>query len=350
MVAGARAQSEGSGEDDDPLPEEPYAEEATEPPTDDPEEHERGGGAGQGDRAGAESLARVGRSLMALGRHAEACPMLEQSVAAAPSGATNLLLGECLERLGKIASAWAYYRQAAAMLAGNDDAAAEVARQQALRLEPQVPKLTISAGTRPPGMEVRRNDVVFGSGVLGVPLAVDPGTQRIEVRAPGHLPWSTQVEVTAGERHSVVVPALTPLEPPQRTPTVEVVAPRRGSWFYAGVVSAGVGVAAMATGALLGASAGRDVNRAEADDALCGADRSCTPAGREVVDDAEAKALGSTLTLSIGAAALVGGFILVLIDPAVSRSGSESGADAVAVAAVPWAGPEGGGMLVELRF
>jgi hypothetical protein len=159
------------------------------------------------------------------------------------------------------------------------------------------------------------------------------------------------VEVAAGERRSVEVPALTPLEQPRHNPTVAVAAPPgRGSWFYAGVVSAGVGVAAMATGALLGASAGRDVNRAEADDALCGADRSCTPAGRELVDDAEAKALGSTLTLSIGAVALVGGFILVLIDPAVSRSGSESGGDAAAVSAVPWAGPEGGGMLVEMRF
>ena len=330
-------------------PAEPDGVEEGAPSVEEPES--RSAGAGQGDRAAAESLARVGRGLMDLGQYPEACPKLEQSIEAAPSGPTALLLGECLERLGRIASAWASYRQAAALLtAGDDPAAAEMARQHALRLEPLVPKLTISAGSRPPGMEVWRDDTRFGAGVLGVPLAVDPGSLRIEARAPDHRPWSTTVAIRPSERLSVVIPALTPIG--QQPVTVRVdSSSARGGLFLAGVISAGAGIAAMATGALLGASAGRDVNRAEADDALCGAARRCTPAGRELIDEAEAKALGSTLALSLGAVALVGGFVMVLIDPAVGSSAPETGADsAAALTATPWAGLDGGGMLVELRF
>lgn len=299
------------------------------------------GGRGQGDRAAAESLARVGEGLMELGRYDEACAKLEQSLEAYALGDAALLLGECYERLGKLASSWAAYRQAAARYRAARDAKREVALTRARRLEPQVPKLTLLTAQRLPGMRILRDDTEFGVGVLGVPLAVDPGAHRFEVRAEGYEPWVLEIDVQPSERRTLDIPALTRARPVS-TPSA-ITSRGRGPLFYAGVIVAGTGAASVASGVLLAASASRDVRTAESSPDLCGSDRICTPAGRDLVDRADRKAIAATVTLAVGAAAVATGFILVVVDP--GDRGTEVG-----VHVGPLVGPGAGGLTLGGAF
>jgi len=297
--------------------------------------------AGQNDNAAAESLRRVGRGLMELGQYDEACPKLAQSWEAKANGDTALLLATCSEHQGRIASAWASYRQAAFLLQAAGDTRFTEANDRAIELEPKVPKLIIVPAARVPGMEVWRGETRFSAGIFGVPVAVDPGPQRIEIRAEGYKTWSTQVNLKASERVTVAIPALVKDSPP---PPVVVLRSHRGTLFTAGVITAGFGVASIAVGALLGAAASREVHNAETDDSLCGLDKKCTPAGMDAIESADAKAVASTVMFSIGGAAIIGGFVMVLLD-----KGSIEEADSVA-SVLPLIGPTGGGLSVTVRF
>lgn len=314
----------------------------TDPPPDDPPESNPDlGGRGQGDRAAADSLARVGKGLIELGRYDEACAKLEQSLEAYALGDAALLLGECYERLGKLASSWAAYRQAAARYRASRDAKREVALTRARQLEPKVPKLTLLTAQRLPGLRIVRDDTEFGVGVLGVPLAVDPGAHRLEVRAHGYQPWVLEIDMKPSERRTLEIPMLTRAEAQEG---VSVRVHRgRGPLFYAGVIVAGTGAASVASGILLAASASRDVSTAESNPELCGASRTCTPEGRDLVDRADRKAVAATVTLAVGAAAVATGFIFVVVDPGASSAD-------VGLVVSPLAGPGIGGLTLGGSF
>src|SRR5438445_7058461 len=73
--------------------------------------------------AAAETLFQEGRKLMEEKKFEQACPKLADSQKLAPSAATLLNLAFCYEKIGRTASAWATYRDAAsaAKAAGRDD-------------------------------------------------------------------------------------------------------------------------------------------------------------------------------------------------------------------------------------
>jgi hypothetical protein len=297
---------------------------------------------GQSDRAAAESLARVGRGLMGLGQYDEACPKLEQSIEAFPSGGTAMSLGECREKQGKVASAWAAYRHAMTHYRVADDPELHKAQNRAQRIEALVPKLTMVAAQRLMTMSVYRDDTKFGVGVFGVPLAVDPGVHEIRVEADGFESWTTTVQLKASERLTVTVPALKP----QVKKKKQVVVRRRqqGPLFLAGVITGAAGVATIGIGAILGIAAARDITTVESDDSLCGDDHQCTPAGRDLVDAAESKAVASTIAFAVGGIAVAAGFTLVVIESSTRTDGGD------AVAIVPLVVPRGGGLSVHASF
>src|SRR5262249_31212082 len=63
----------------------------------------------------AEALSREGRQWMAAGNTAEACARFAQSNQLEAASGTLLNLARCHEYLGKIATAWTEYRDAAAL-------------------------------------------------------------------------------------------------------------------------------------------------------------------------------------------------------------------------------------------
>src|SRR6478752_6509904 len=96
------------------------------------------------DKAAAEALFDQGVRLMKQNSFAEACPKLEESERIDPAVGTLLYLGECYERAGKTASAWATFREAASLANNmNQGDRARVAGSRAQDLEPRLSRLSI---------------------------------------------------------------------------------------------------------------------------------------------------------------------------------------------------------------
>jgi serine/threonine-protein kinase len=164
------------------------------------------------DKAAAEALFDRGLALLKEGKYQEACERLEQSQVVERGIGTMLYLAECYEKIGRNASAWALFREAAstAQAAGQAERA-EAGRRRAEKLEKGLSRLSIQvpASSRIQGLVVQDNGSALQAAVWGVALPVDPGVHRVEASAPGYTPWSGEVRVDdrAGNAE-ISVPAL----------------------------------------------------------------------------------------------------------------------------------------------
>ncbi len=194
-----------------------------------------------------EQLFRDGRSLMKQAEKAtkpedklplyqEAADRFERSNQIDPSIITLLNLGDCLEQLGRTASAWETFLRAKSLSVEKGDASrgAEADRRAAL-VEPQLARLLVvvaSAGA-PQGLVIRRSIAEdgplmrrgvaeLGSATWNVALPLDPGTYTIEATAPGRLRWATKATVTAAKIATVIVEplAVDPNTPRPEAPVV----------------------------------------------------------------------------------------------------------------------------------
>jgi hypothetical protein len=168
--------------------------------------------------AEAEVLFREGRTLIKRGKTAAGCDKLAASERLESSVGTLLNLGDCREKLGKAASAWAAFRKAEAMAkrTGGDDRRQAEAARRAAQLEPRLSNLVIEVPSRVQGLVVRRDGEVVDAAQWSTPLPVDPGSYAIVAEAPGHKPWRTTASVGAGSRRQVVVvPALERMPEPR---------------------------------------------------------------------------------------------------------------------------------------
>src|SRR5688572_12295677 len=101
------------------------------------------------DRAAAEALFEEAVLLMDKGEALPACPKLEESQRLDPAVGTLLYLGACYEKLGRTASAWATFTEAAyaAKDAGQGDREL-IASQNAARLRPLLARLVVEVLAR----------------------------------------------------------------------------------------------------------------------------------------------------------------------------------------------------------
>jgi hypothetical protein len=305
------------------------------------------------DPAAAESLFRKGKELMKEGKLEEACRTFEASMKAESSGGTLLNLALCHEKRGMTATAWAEYKRAIPMFRDAGEGKREqAARDLAAKLEPRLSKLTIVVEEAVDGLSVTRDGKPVDAAYFGTAVAIDPGAYEIEATAPGHAPWSTEVTVGLdGDKQTVNVPALQPAG--EGTPAADDSDPAGGSagegtspLLVAGVIVGGIGLVATVIGGVMGGMVLSDAGNAEDDPALCPG-QVCTPEGREAIDAAEGKALVANILIPVGAAAAVGGLIMIL----VGASGTdEPAADAAALQLVPAAGPHGGSLELRASF
>lgn len=163
------------------------------------------------DRAAAESLFDRARALAKAGKHADACPLYAESLKLDPAVGTMLHLADCHEQVGRTASAWVGFREAAAAAkaAGQADRV-RMAEQRAQALEPRLSRLNISVApdARLPGLVVKRDGAVVSPTLLSTGVPVDPGPREITAEAPGRVPWKLRMIVGASGESSVVVPLL----------------------------------------------------------------------------------------------------------------------------------------------
>lgn len=267
----------------------------------------------------AEALAQVlfdeGLALMSDGRFAEACPKLAESQRLDPAGGTLLNLASCLERLGRLASAYATYNDAlsAAIRDGRKDRES-TAREKIADLRPRLSHVLLRLPADSNVRELLVDGISIGRSAWGTPLPLDVGPHTLAASAPGCEPWQSTLTLE-GEREerTIDVPRLDSLTPPWRP---EVLAPRvapppppmrpRSS---TGVWLAGAGGALVGAGLVVGLIAyGK---KSESDDA-CPTRTTCTPEGISSMETANALAWGSNITIGVGlVTAVVGGALLL---------------------------------------
>ncbi len=180
--------------------------------------------------ADAEALFREGRKLIKAGKVAAGCEKLDASEKIESSVGTLLNLGDCREKTGKLASAWAAFKKAEAVAkrSGNDDKRQAEAKRRADRLEPQLSMLTIQVDRRVDGLVVKRGETVLDDGAWNTAVPVDPGAYVVSAEAPGYKPWRTDLTVLHKTKRVVAVPMLEKLPPPpiaSGSPTVAGTSP-----------------------------------------------------------------------------------------------------------------------------
>lgn len=226
--------------------------------------------------AEAEALFRDGRVLIKRGKVAAGCEKLDASERLESSVGTLLNLGDCREKLGKLASAWAAFRKAEAMAkrSGSDDKRQGEAARRAEKLEPRLSNLVIEVPgrvARIEGLVVRRDGEVIDPALWNTALPIDPGRYTITAEAPGYLTWRLEVPIDRESRRQTVTlsglsRAPAPVAASQPPPTVAppatgstvastVIVRPAGTWSATRKLSAGlvlVGAGALGTGVYFG--------------------------------------------------------------------------------------------------
>ena len=290
------------------------------------------------DKPAAEASFREGRRLLAAGKVKEACARFEMSMKLDPALGTLLNLADCHEREGRMATAWAEFKelQDRASSSGRTKFAKE-AQRRAQSVESKLTRLVIKvARPTPDGLLVERNggDV---TAVVGIAAPVDPGTHEIIASAPGYRAFKTTVTASGpGETVEVEIPALekeatraTAVDRVKEKPKQAVLEPAperkaapssRGRRF-AGLAIGGAGVAVIGTGFVFGALARNDWNESRA---RCDTNNVCDAEGSRLVDSSFSNATIATVLVPVGIAAVGAGVVVYLTSRGRSKSKSKA--------------------------
>jgi hypothetical protein len=282
--------------------------------------------------AEAEVLFREGRNLIKQGKLAQGCEKLDASNRIEASVGTLLNLGDCREKLGETASAWAAFRKAESLAKRSNDAKRQSeASRRATGLEAKLSNLVIEVRQPPPGLVIKRDNEVIDSGGWNTALPVDPDSYTIIAEAPGHKPWRLEVNVQPGQRRRVVVvpplaklpddvkpdatqPTYQPVPEPVVIPTpgpattnttVNIRQYRSRTWSTTRGVAVAIGVAgtaALITGAYFGSRASDLQDRS---DAICPTTLCDDASGLRLNDEAQQAANRTNIALAVGGAAIV---------------------------------------------
>jgi serine/threonine-protein kinase len=289
---------------------------------------------GPTDQAAGSALFQEAKQLVAAGDFAQACPKFAEAQRLFPTTGTLLNLGNCYEKLGKLASAWGTFKEAEVMARNQNDADRErEASRRAEALSAQRAKLAVNVppAVRVPGFELRRDGTLLGEGQWGSALPVDTGTHTFEAKAPGRKTWSTWVRVdTNGSSSTIEVPVLeVAAAEPDRT------APFWNGQRTAGAVLGGVGLVGMITGAVFAARAAGK-NSDSLPHCLTSDITKCDATGVALRDDAFGAAHVSTGTFVAGGVLTAVG---IVVFATASRSSSNRPEASAHLTIAPAVGP-----------
>src|SRR5262249_10871240 len=127
-------------------------------------------------------------------QYAEACPLLERSLAASPAIRTRGALALCYEALGKMASAYVTWKGVADQ--AKDAGAVEAwrlkrANQKLEQLSPRLIRVVFQIADSQTNVQVWLDGRALPSTELASAIPVDAGAHRVEAKAPERVDWST---------------------------------------------------------------------------------------------------------------------------------------------------------------
>jgi hypothetical protein len=277
--------------------------------------------------AAAEALFQEGVTLSENGQWQKACEKLAASEQLDVAVGTLLRLADCYEHVGRLASAWARFREARSLAeTQNMTERVQVATERAEALEPKLARLTITAPVElPPGFQITTSDEPVPQASWGSALPVDAGELLVEARAPGYLTFTRTVAIptTPGARVVVPIPQLEPeAVSGARAP---VASPRRAAPAARPRPAADRGYAARATGitfavvggvGLLGAAGLAALSSKRNDESLenCpNGPRLCSARGVQLREEATTLADMATVSASVGGGLLATGLVVYVI-------------------------------------
>lgn len=327
--------------------------------------------------AAAQSLYDDAWRLMRGGKHAEACPKLEESQRLDPGMGTLFQLASCYENTGRPASAWTSYVDIAGR--DRDPKRAKEARKAADRLEAKLPRLTVRVQPDTAslaGLILKRDGIDLGQAQWGTAIPVDLGEHTVVAEAKGKEPWRAVVRIERLEqREEVIVPTLKDAPPPPALPEpspADAVTPPKpagagvapgtevagesppsprsegSSRRTAAMVVGGVGLAGLAVGSVFGglALSQWDTARKAAEDGGCTGPgfKGCNADAKSEQESASTFATVSNIGFIACGAAVAGAAILWLTAP-------QPGSDAEArLRVAPLIGAREAGISMEWRF
>ena len=255
-----------------------------------------------------------------------ACPKYAESYRLDPQLGVLIYLAECYEKNGQLASAWGSFREADELARKRGDPRADQARERATALEPRLSYLLIRVpdAARLPGLELIRDGAPIATVLWGERAAIDAGTHRIEARAPGYKRWQRELTVPAEPGVSNVdVPKLeAEAKSAGGGPTAGRIsrtdATPGTSQRIAALAVGGLGIAGIGVGGFFGLSA--QASLSDSKDA-CNDANYCTPRGVELRNSAGSKALVATVATGVGVAALATAAVLWFTAPKSSQLG-----------------------------
>jgi hypothetical protein len=304
----------------------------------------------------AEALFVDGERLMKQGKLGEACEAFAASNRIESRAGTLVNLGMCRERNGQLASAWSAYKDSLTRV--KDPKKQQIANERIAAIEPRLSYLTISVPdeSRVDGLTLTRDGALVDPVLWNRAVPIDGGRYVIAGRAPGHEQWSTTVEVPNEQgKISVEVPRFKDLKQlittdapkPEVEPADDEEEPEAAPGTFTtkrkiALGLAGVGVAAIAGGIVLGMQAKKFEDDAFA---LCPDPSSPCPDGdraNDLISKGQSRALFANVSYGAAAASLIGAGVLWFVGaPANSET---------AVAVTPRLGSGTAGIDLRVRF
>jgi hypothetical protein len=208
-----------------------------------------------------EALFKQGLELRTAGKLAEACDAFDASEKADPNLGTLMNLADCREMINQLATASGFFLEAEkrTRYATDDEGKLinQAAKDRAALLEPRLSrfKLVVPPASRIDGLEILVSKEPFPASSWNLEVPIDGKAHTIIVRAPGHIEWTTEIDVAVEQdRKSVEVPVLERApDPPPLSPTTTTVIVQRSDgkrllMSALPFVLVGVGVGAIGTG------------------------------------------------------------------------------------------------------
>ena len=303
------------------------------------------------DAAKADELFKAAKDELKHGLAADACAHFAESKRLAPGVGVTLYLGDCYQRVGRTASAWAAFRDAETLAREHKDKRADLARHRADVLEPKLNHLTIQVTGPAPAipLDVTLDGHPVGHESWGTALPIDPGEHVVTAQAGSWsrtfgasidartLQTTLAIDLPQPESHSAPPPPRAVAQGPKaaapsptvaqgEAPPVDTGAPApvaedsssTRTWLTLGLGT--VGVVGLGIGTVYGIMA--TSHRNQSNSGPCDASDYCSTSGLALRQQALSEATVSTVAFIVGLAGGAGAVTAYLLSPGgSSRTG-----------------------------